>query len=94
MNNNNKKFIKENYLSMSAEEISKIINITPASVRRIAKKLGITKRIKIKNKFKEAWFDIPNYSKYMISNYARIKRKKDDVLIKQNYTKNNYSINS
>ena len=90
---NNKEFIKENYKKMSNVEISKKLNIPIWEVSKLTKELNLTRREYLNEedlKPGEYFIDIPNYSKYQISNLSRVRRKKDNVLIKESYAKDGY----
>lgn len=71
---------------MTAEEISSIVGLHRNSVQRIAWRNNINKKIITQDLPGEEWFEIIGYSKYLISNFSRVKRKRDNALIGTTYT--------
>lgn len=83
-------FVLDNYGSMTAEEISSIVGLHRTSVQRIAWRNDINKKTISKDLPGEEWFELKGYSKYLISNFSRVKRKRDNALIGTAYTSDFY----
>ena len=83
-------FVLENYSSMTAEEIASIVGLHRNSVQRIAWRNNINKKTITKDLPGEEWFEIKGYSRYLISNFSRVKRKRDNALIGTTYTVDYY----
>ena len=86
------KYIIDNYLQFSANELSKIVGFHPNSIRRIAKAYNITKRIDCVPFPNEKFISLSQlgFSLYEISNFGRFRRIDNNILICHSYTIDGY----
>lgn len=81
-------FIYENYELLSTKEISILLNIHESSVRRIASRVGKTKRNKLEEPV--SLFDIDGFSNYGVDETHNVIRRKDNVIIKLSVNEDGY----
>lgn len=84
------KFILNNYNNMTAEQIADKVLLHRNSVQRIAWRNGVNKKIIATTLDGEKWFELEGFSRYLISNKSRIKRKRDNAIISTTLTEDYY----
>lgn len=90
MNRNQEKYIKDNYMTKTNKEISKVIGVSEATIIRFLSKNNLSRRKKFKLKRNEILVDIEGFSKYKVSSFGRFVRLKDMIEIQQSYTPDGY----
>lgn len=85
-----KQFISEKYNLMSIREISEELNIREESVRRIARSIGLTKRMKLEYVNFETSKNIDGFDSYVVTEDFLVVRKKDLVVMALNESADGY----
>lgn len=90
MTETQKEFINKNYKKLTNKEISDILNISQTSIIRYLNKNGLSRRKTFILQENEVLKDIPNYSKYQITNFGRICKKENNTEILPSFTPDGY----